>query len=79
MSDPIVADNKPTRVTLEKGEAKFWCACGRSGSQPYCDGSHAGTGISPVEFELEEGKRVALCLCKRTGKEPMCDGTHSSL
>jgi CDGSH-type Zn-finger protein len=57
----------------------FWCACGRSRNQPFCDGSHAGTGISPEPFELEKEKRVALCQCKRTGKPPMCDGTHSSL
>ncbi|MHC4937715.1 MAG: glutamate synthase-related protein [Planctomycetota bacterium] len=77
MSDPIVADNKPTRVTLEKGEAKFWCACGRSSSQPYCDGSHAGTGIAPKRFEGEG--EVHLCMCRQTANPPFCDGTHAKL
>ena len=78
MVDPEIAAKRPAVVELEPGKY-FWCACGRSQNQPFCDGSHAGTGISPVPFELEEVKRVALCQCKRTGNRPMCDGSHSSL
>lgn len=78
MADPEMPAKRPVVLELEPGEY-FWCACGKSRNQPFCDGSHAGTGISPVAFELEEAKRVALCQCKRTGKQPMCDGTHSSL
>jgi len=78
MVDPEIAAKRPAVVELEPGKY-FWCACGRSQNQPFCDGSHAGTGISPVPFELEEVKRVALCQCKRTGNSPMCDGSHSSL
>ncbi len=78
MADPEIAAKVPAVLTLEPG-AYHWCACGRSENQPFCDGSHAGTGITPVSFEVEEEKRVALCQCKRTRNRPMCDGTHSSL
>lgn len=78
MSNRIVADKKPAVLDLEPGEY-WWCCCGRSSSQPYCDGSHKGTGIEPIRFELTEKKRVALCTCKATGKEPFCDGTHKKL
>ncbi len=78
MADPEIAAKVPAVLSLEPG-TYHWCACGRSKNQPFCDRSHAGTGITPVSFEVEEEKRVALCQCKRTGKRPMCDGTHSSL
>ena len=78
MSEPEMAAKRPAVLELKPGKY-FWCACGRSRNQPFCDGSHAGTGFSPVPFELHEEKRVALCQCKRTGNRPMCDGTHSSL
>ncbi len=78
MADPEIAARVPAVLNLEPG-TYHWCACGRSKNQPFCDGSHAGTGITPVSFEVEEEKRVALCQCKRTAKRPMCDGTHSSL
>ena len=78
MADAKIADKKPAILELGAGKY-FWCACGRSADQPFCDGSHAGTGISPIPFELEEEKRVALCQCKRTSRSPMCDGTHNSL
>ena len=75
---PIVADTKPVVCEIEPG-TYYWCACGRSQNQPYCDGSHAGTGISPLAFTIDEKKRVALCTCKKTGKSPFCDGTHKDL
>jgi CDGSH-type Zn-finger protein len=57
----------------------YWCQCGESQKQPFCDGSHAGTEFSPVKLELDEGKRVALCQCKHTDNPPLCDGSHSAL
>jgi CDGSH-type Zn-finger protein len=78
MTEPKVADTKPQVLKLAPG-TYWWCACGRSDSQPFCDGSHAGTGIEPVEFSIEAERTVALCLCKRTGGRPFCDGSHSKL
>jgi CDGSH-type Zn-finger protein len=78
MAEPETPTKRPAVLELEPGEY-FWCACGRSREQPFCDGSHAGTGISPLSFQLEERKRVALCQCKRTGDPPICDGSHRSL
>jgi CDGSH-type Zn-finger protein len=78
MSEPVIAQKAPYGVELEPGNY-FWCRCGRSSNQPYCDGSHKGTEIMPVKLTIEKSKKVWLCGCKRTGKEPFCDGTHNSL
>jgi len=78
MSDPVIADKKPAILELDPGKY-FWCACGRSATQPFCDGSHRGTGLSPVAVEITERRRVALCCCKHSGQGPMCDGTHRKL
>jgi CDGSH-type Zn-finger protein len=75
MMDPIVAQKTPCRVDLEPGEY-WWCACGRSKSQPFCDGSHEGTGIAPVRMEITEKSSVYLCGCKFTATPPFCDGAH---
>ncbi len=77
MSQPIIADIKPVTVTLEKGKEYAFCRCGRSKDQPFCDGSHSGTGIEPKMFTADEGGEAVLCQCKQTGDEPFCDGTHS--
>lgn len=79
MCKPIVAQAKPYLVKLEAGRAYFWCACGRSRTQPFCDGSHAGTDFKPVRFRATEDGEVVLCGCKHTRKPPFCDGTHNSL
>jgi CDGSH-type Zn-finger protein len=68
----------PTVLELEPG-TYYWCACGRSAKQPFCDGSHAGTGFKPKAFTVDAPKRVALCNCKQTGNGPFCDGSHKRL
>ncbi|MGB5650342.1 MAG: glutamate synthase-related protein [Sedimenticolaceae bacterium] len=77
MSNPIIADNKPIKVKLAKGEEYYFCTCGRSSSQPFCDGSHAGTDHSPRQFTAEENQEAYLCVCKHTANAPFCDGTHA--
>ncbi|HIE65393.1 MAG: glutamate synthase-related protein [Nitrospira sp.] len=78
MSKARVVDRKPMKVELDPGEY-YWCACGKSNNQPFCDGSHTGTGITPVPFKVEEKSETWMCLCKQTGDAPFCDGTHKSL
>lgn len=78
MSEPRIANKGPAVVELEPG-TYWWCACGRSDNQPFCDGSHKGTEFTPQKFEVEEDTKVALCQCKHTGDAPRCDGTHSDL
>ncbi len=78
MSDPICAEKAPAVLQLEAGEY-WWCACGRSKNQPWCDGSHAGTGIEPKQVEITETKKYALCQCKVTQMSPFCDGSHRRL
>ena len=78
MADPKIAERFPAVLELEPG-TYHWCRCGSSGKQPDCDGSHAGTDFSPMEYTIEEKKRVALCQCKHTSNPPFCDGSHGSL
>mgnify|MGYP001820132662 FL=1 len=76
MSNPIVADNKPVKVTLTKGDEYHFCTCGRSRSQPFCDGSHVGTTFTPRVIVAEEDGDAYLCACKHSGNRPYCDGSH---
>jgi CDGSH-type Zn-finger protein len=79
MSDPVVAQKAPYPVQVEAGKSYHWCACGHSANQPFCDGSHKGTGMTPLKFDATETKTVYLCGCKHTGNRPFCDGHHSKL
>ena len=76
---PLISAKSPIGKELEKGKEYFWCRCGRSGKQPFCDGSHKGTGIEPLGFKAGEDGEAWLCRCKATGDAPYCDGTHKSL
>ena len=78
MSDPVVAQKQPYPMELEAG-TYWWCACGRSKNQPFCDGAHEGTDFQPVEFTLKEKSTVYLCGCKWTADAPFCDGAHEAL
>ncbi|HHG83935.1 MAG TPA: CDGSH iron-sulfur domain-containing protein [Bacteroidetes bacterium] len=75
---PTVAAKTPYGVDLEVG-TYWWCACGDSKHQPFCDGSHKGTGFTPEKVEITESKTYWLCGCKATAKAPFCDGTHKKL
>ncbi|NMT65100.1 glutamate synthase-related protein [Marinobacter orientalis] len=77
MTNPVIADNKPRKVTLKKGEEYLFCTCGRSDDQPFCDGSHADTDFTPKSFVAEKDGQAVLCQCKHTGDAPFCDGTHA--
>ncbi|MBL4821051.1 MAG: CDGSH iron-sulfur domain-containing protein [Gammaproteobacteria bacterium] len=76
MSNPVIADIKPIKVSLEKDQEYYFCVCGRSRSQPFCDGSHAGTQFKPKSFTATEKAEAYLCCCKHSANLPYCDGTH---
>lgn len=79
MDKPKRAADTPYGVEVKAGNAYFWCACGMSESQPFCDGSHKDTGFTPVKYEAAASKTVYFCCCKRSAKAPLCDGTHKTL
>lgn len=78
MAEPVIAQKSPYVVQLEPG-TYWWCACGRSANQPFCDGSHKGSEFTPVQFTVTERTPIALCGCKRSANKPHCDGTHNKL
>jgi CDGSH iron-sulfur domain-containing protein 3 len=78
MTEAKIAGNKPAVLNLEPGD--YWyCTCGQSINQPFCNGAHKGTDFTPMKFTVEASKKVALCQCKQTGNAPFCDGSHSQL
>jgi len=79
MAEPIPAQKSPYAVDVLEGKKYLWCACGRSARQPFCDGSHTGTGLRPVAFQATASKTLYFCGCKHTGNKPLCDGTHNGL
>ena len=78
MAEPLVPQKSPYAVELAPGEY-WWCACGQSQRQPFCDGSHKGSGIEPQKFSVTEAQKVWLCGCKHSAGKPFCDGSHSKL
>jgi len=78
MSETQIPQKSPFVQEAQAG-THFWCACGRSKTQPFCDGSHKGTGFTPVKVDLPETKEVAWCGCKHSANKPFCDGSHRRL
>lgn len=79
MTQPVVAQSKPCLITLKAGRTYLWCSCGRSARQPFCDGSHKGTGFEPLKYVAEKDDEVLFCGCKHTATAPFCDGAHTNL
>ncbi len=76
---PSIAQKAPYPIELESGKTYFWCACGQSKNQPFCDGSHKTRSFAPTKFTAETTKTAYLCGCKQSAKAPFCDGTHKGL
>ena len=76
MAEPNVAQRGPFAVEVEAGARYFWCACGKSASQPFCDGSHQGSEFTPVRYDAEESGTLYFCGCKHSNNKPFCDGMH---
>ena len=79
MTDAKIASKTPYMVEVQSGKTYWWCACGRSDNQPFCDGSHKGTEFNPVQYTANENTNVWFCGCKQSMNRPMCDGSHSKL
>jgi CDGSH-type Zn-finger protein len=79
MAEPIPAQKAPYGITVEAGHEYWWCACGRSKSQPFCDGSHKGTGLSPLQYTASQSQQLWFCGCKHSAAKPLCDGSHKRL
>ena len=77
MTSPVRASNTPFAVKVEQGKDYYWCACGQSKNQPFCDGSHKAAGVfTPVKYSATESKEVYFCGCKSSANKPLCDGSH---
>ena len=79
MSDPVIAQKAPYPVEVKAGEAYWWCSCGKSQKQPFCDGSHKGTDFTPAKYEAEKDGTVYFCGCKHSKTPQLCDGSHKAL
>ena len=79
MSEPTIAQKAPYAVPVEAGKSYYWCSCGKSAAQPFCDGSHKVTDFTPVKFEATETKTVYFCGCKHSADPVLCDGSHHKL
>lgn len=76
---PKIAQTSPLPVEVTAGKSYFWCSCGQSANQPFCDGSHKDTSFTPVKFTAEKDGKVFFCGCKHSNNQPMCDGSHAKL
>ena len=76
MNNPDIPQKAPYAVEVEAGKTYWWCACGKSKTQPFCDGSHKGTPFTPVEYKAEKSEKVWFCGCKHSASKPLCDGSH---
>jgi CDGSH-type Zn-finger protein len=79
MTSATIAQKFPYVVDVEAGKSYYWCACGKSKTQPFCDGSHQGSGMTPVEFKAQDTGAVYFCGCKHSGNGALCDGSHKAL
>jgi len=79
MEKPVISQKAPIAIDVEKGQTYYWCACGKSASQPFCDGAHKGTTFQPLAFTAEKDETVYFCACKQTKNPPFCDGAHKTL
>ena len=79
MTEPKIAGTAPMPIEVEEGKSYFWCSCGMSSNQPFCDGSHKGSEFSPVKYTAEKDGKAFFCTCKRSDKSPLCDGSHKAL
>tara|TARA_R110002167_G_scaffold39648_1_gene122267 strand:- start:830 stop:1069 length:240 start_codon:yes stop_codon:yes gene_type:complete len=79
MSEPVIAQKSPIGIDVEAGKTYWWCSCGQSAKQPFCDGSHKGSGFVPQKYDADAAKKVFFCACKNSANKPLCDGTHSKI
>ena len=79
MNEAVITQKSPYIVDVIEEKSYYWCSCGQSAKQPFCDGSHKGTTFNPVVFKATETKKIYFCGCKATKNQPLCDGSHSSL
>jgi CDGSH-type Zn-finger protein len=79
VATPEIGGTQPIITNVTQGETYWWCACGRSASQPLCDGSHSGTEFTPRSWQAPRTGKVAFCTCKRTANAPLCDGSHANI
>ena len=79
MAEPVIAQKAPYAVAVEAGKTYYWCSCGKSAKQPFCDGSHKGTEFAPVAWTAEKTETAWFCGCKHTASQPLCDGAHKTL
>jgi CDGSH-type Zn-finger protein len=79
MTEATIAQKAPYAVDVEAGKSYYWCACGKSKAQPFCDGSHKGSSFTPLEYQAQQAGTVYFCGCKHSANGPLCDGSHKKL